>query len=107
MHFQAFLLDGIARWNTARISALIDAPVSPLRPFDIALKNKLHLLSSSVMGVPIDPCYHPTSTSCGELLGVEYLYGENVSTLSLDVDKEIDQRYRREETFSTVAKTEG
>jgi hypothetical protein len=59
------------------------------------------------MGVPIDPCYHPTSTSCGELLGVEYLYGENVSTLSLDVDKEIDQRYRREETFSTVAKTEG
>jgi hypothetical protein len=57
----------------------------------IALKNKLHQLSSSVMGVPVDPCYRPPSFSSGELLGVEYLYGENVSTLSLDVDKEIDE----------------
>jgi hypothetical protein len=58
------------------------------------------------MGVPVDPCYRPPSFSSGELLGVEYLYGENVSTLSLDVDKEIDEGIREEETFLTPAEAE-
>jgi hypothetical protein len=58
------------------------------------------------MGVLLDPCYRPPSFSSGELLGVEYLYGENVSTLSLDVDKEIDEGIREEETFLTPAEAE-
>ena len=106
VHFQAFLLDEITRWNTARTSSSIDAPVSPLRSLDIDLKNKLHLLSSSVMGVPLDPCFRPPSTYRGELLGVEYLYGENAQTLSLDVDKDIDEGIGEDEVFFPPAETE-
>jgi hypothetical protein len=76
-------------WNMARTLSSIDAPVSSLRSFDVALQNKLHLLSSYVMETPPDPRYQPPSVCRGELLGVEYLYGENSATVSLDVDKDI------------------
>lgn len=85
--------------NMARTSSLIDAPVSSLRSFDIALQNKLHLLSSYVMETPPDPSYQPPSVCRGELLGVEYLYGENSATLSLDVDKDIDEGIGEDDFF--------
>jgi hypothetical protein len=51
------------------------------------------------MGVPLDPCFRPPSTYREELLGVEYLYGENAQTLSLDVDKDIDEGIGEHEIF--------
>ena len=43
--------------------------------------------------------FSPASTYSGELLGVEYLYGENAQTLSLDVDKDIDGGIGEDEIF--------
>lgn len=43
VHFQAYLLDGITRWNKARTEASIDTSSTPqsLRSFDLRLQNKV------------------------------------------------------------------
>lgn len=76
IHFQAFLLDGIDRWNFSRASAAIDAPASRLRSFDSKLRNKIHRLTSDVLGKPLDSNYRTPAVHTGELFGVEYLYTE-------------------------------
>jgi hypothetical protein len=59
----------------------------------------MHLLSSSFVETPLDPGYQPPSVYRGELLGVEYLYGENAATLFLDVDKDIDEGIDEDDFF--------
>jgi hypothetical protein len=69
MFFQAFLLDGLIRWNAARASAAIEAQ-SKFRTFDLRLQEKLCCLSKDILGSPIDP----PSIFTGELFGIEYFY---------------------------------
>ena len=41
VHFQAYLLEGITRWNVLRAEAAINSPSDPLRSFDFQLKHKV------------------------------------------------------------------
>jgi hypothetical protein len=92
MHFQAFLFDGICRWNAARSSAALSDSVSKLRSFDVKLKDRLNSLSTSVLGQPIDRNFQPPANYTGELFGVEYLYNETGAIAEvIDIDKEIEE----------------
>ncbi|KZR99214.1 Uncharacterized protein APZ42_005013, partial [Daphnia magna] len=74
VHFQAYLLDGIVRWNSTRSSESVDSPRSALRSFDEQLQNKMNELTSSIFGCPSDNQYQIPSSYTGEDFGVEYLY---------------------------------
>ena len=76
VHFQAYLLDDVSRWNQARSQAAIDAPPSNFRSFDCKLQSHLDHLSRDVFQRPFDPLYCPPSTNTYELFGIEYLYTE-------------------------------
>lgn len=76
MHFQAYLMEGLCRWNAARSAAAISARPSNLRTFDVEAQMKLHELSVELLGRPVDPHFCPPSKYTGELFGIEYLYAE-------------------------------
>lgn len=42
VHYQAYLLEGIVRWNAMRARAAIDAPSENLRVFDMKLQQKVY-----------------------------------------------------------------
>ena len=59
IHFQAFLIEGIVRWNSARAEAATDSStITVYRSFDTSLQDQLHSLSSRVIGAPIKPLWH-------------------------------------------------
>ncbi|EFX68968.1 hypothetical protein DAPPUDRAFT_329554 [Daphnia pulex] len=90
VHFQAFLLVGIARWNLERSSSSIE-PTSRLRSFDRKLQEMVNRLSTGVLGIAADPLFTPLSVYTGELFGVEYLYNEKGTLAAFDdVDRKID-----------------
>ena len=102
MHFQAFLFDGICRWNAARSSAAITNPSPKIRSFDVMLQDRLNSLSSAILGQPIDPNYRPPAVYTGELFGVEYLYNEMGAKIEItDVDKEIEEGMDGEDNADT------
>lgn len=43
VNYQAYLLDGITRWNTSHAAAAIDSPNETLRTFDARLEQKVCL----------------------------------------------------------------
>ena len=49
VNFQAYLMEGITRWNVLRAKEAIDSPSHPLRTFDSRLQHKV--------------CYHQTCTA--------------------------------------------
>lgn len=64
-HFQAYLLDGIARWNAKRASQAIQAPRGELRSYDIRLQQKINQLSETVHGQKIIPHFQPPAQYTG------------------------------------------
>lgn len=50
MHFQAFLLDGLVRWNENRAAATVEGPAQPLLSYSGHLQHSLNQLSQSVLG---------------------------------------------------------
>lgn len=93
VHFQAYLLEGIHRWITSRSSAAIDTAPTNLRSFDINLQDRIHYLTSNVLGIPVNLNYRPPAMYTGELIGVECLNSETGISVSftIDVDKDIDE----------------
>lgn len=90
VHFQAYLLEGLTRWNAARASSAVQSPAEPtLRTFDTRLQSKVKALSQSINGRDILPLYQPPAKYTGELFGVEYLYNQCGTTFS-PTDEEID-----------------
>lgn len=69
MHFQAFFLDEICRWNAARSSAALADSVSKLRCFDFKLTNRLNRLTTSVLGQSIDRNFQPSGNYIEEAFG--------------------------------------
>ena len=75
VNFQAFLLDGITRWNSSRSSQAmpISTSVTELCTFDVRLQDKVNKLHNSFFGAPVFPNYTLPAVLSGELIGVEYL----------------------------------
>ncbi|KAG5834672.1 hypothetical protein ANANG_G00263900 [Anguilla anguilla] len=50
LHFQAFLLDGLVRWNENRAAAAVEGPAQPLLCYSGHLQHSLNQLSQRVLG---------------------------------------------------------
>ncbi|XP_039634653.1 uncharacterized protein LOC120544772 [Perca fluviatilis] len=94
MHFQAFLVDGLARWNEDRAAAAAppvaaEEQVGPLHSYSGHLKHVLNQKSQRVLGLPMVKDFTKPAEYTGELIGVEYLYqqtGRVLEVVSLDPD---------------------
>ncbi|CAM4568810.1 unnamed protein product [Leuciscus chuanchicus] len=80
-HFQAYLLEGLMRWNDDRMEDAIKG-VSSIRSYGSAMREAVDQLSQRVFGKPWDERYRPPGAYTGELLGIEYLYSQTGKTLT-------------------------
>lgn len=103
VHFQAYILEGIVRWNSQRSIAAIDSPESNIRSFDPKLRLKLKCLRSAVLDKSTDIDFHPPAAYTRELFGIEYLYSEMGSnlTLGVNIDIEIEEGLNDDDDFLT------
>lgn len=100
MHFQMYLLEGLARWNVDRGLAALRLEEAPLRCFDVRLKESVEDLSRSVLGKSQFAEYRTPGLYTGELIGVEYLLsqtGESLSQLAADALGEIPEEANDED----------
>jgi len=96
VNFQAYLLDGISRWNSARSSAATQVDGTPLRTFDTRLQSKLNDLSLFIHDRKIIQDYVPPGKFTGEKFGVEYLFQQSGDILPEDdneLQKDIDEGF--------------
>ena len=99
VNLQAYLLEGLVRWNTARALESIDAERSSLRSFDAGLQDRVNRLSIEITGQPICTSYRPPSVYTGELVGVAYLLqqtGERLPSDDDQLDQQIDAGFEEE-----------
>ncbi|KAJ7985054.1 hypothetical protein DPEC_G00361160 [Dallia pectoralis] len=76
-HFQAYLLEGLTRWNEdrAEAAALGDRQQS-LHSYDGVAQYAINKLSQQLMGCSLVTDYTKPAKYTGELIGVEYLYSQ-------------------------------
>ncbi|KAJ8007961.1 hypothetical protein DPEC_G00099780 [Dallia pectoralis] len=76
-HFQAYLLEGLTRWNEdrAEAAALGDRQQS-LHSYDGVAQYAINKLSQELMGCSLVTDYTKPAKYTGELIGVEYLYSQ-------------------------------
>ncbi|KAL0966864.1 hypothetical protein UPYG_G00301130 [Umbra pygmaea] len=89
MHFQAFLLDGLVRWNENRAAAAVGGAKQPLLCYSGHLQHSLNQLSQQVLGSKLVEDFTKPGVYTGELIGVEYLYSQTnkvLQAVSLDPD---------------------
>ena len=97
-------MEGLTRWNAARSSAAFIGN-NRLRSFNVQAQDKLHRLSTEILGEPIDPPFSPPAPYTGELFGIEYLYQEvGAASPALDeIDAEIDSGFDSDYTIEEAS----
>nr|CAB3262884.1 uncharacterized protein LOC100184639 [Phallusia mammillata] len=96
-NFQAYLLEGITRWNADRRDAAYDWPEPPtLRTYNVALQDAANQLSIPVLNKPLLPTFRAPGKYTGEKIGIEYLVAQTdvalptfVESLITEVDEGI------------------
>lgn len=97
VNFQAYLLEGLTRWNTDCASSAVQSPAEPpFRTSDSRLQSSIQELSRSIHGKDFLPLYQvqPPTKYIGELFGEEYLYNQSGKTFSPtaeELDQQIDE----------------
>ena len=103
VNYQAFLIDGLTRWNQSRAAAAIDTR-EELRTFDSELAIKVNALSMTVLGTLVLAKMTPPRKYTGELFGVEYLYSQHdmapLCPKEEELDKLIDEGFEEVEEDS-------
>ncbi|KAK7880493.1 hypothetical protein WMY93_032875 [Mugilogobius chulae] len=94
-HFQAYLLEGLMRWNEDRMEEAVQRK-STLWTYSSAKREALHRLSQKVLGKSLVDNYYPPGAYTGELLGIEYLYSQTGASLTVvetpaEEDRLVDQ----------------
>ncbi|XP_073714915.1 uncharacterized protein [Misgurnus anguillicaudatus] len=109
--FQAYLLDGLARWNEDRAVAATTDEQQP-HSYSHLLRHAANILSEEVMGMKISPYVGPRKYT-GELIGVEYLYQQTGKVLqdyrlaieeseTTEVAIEVEETYDELEEFQDI-----
>ncbi|XP_060774463.1 uncharacterized protein LOC132884641 [Neoarius graeffei] len=80
-HFQAYLLEGLMRWNEDRMKDSVQAPTS-MRTYGSVLQEAVDRLSQAVLGKRWDEQYRSPGVYTGELLAIEYLYSQTGISLT-------------------------
>ena len=57
MHYQAYLLEGIARWNSDRGRAIVDGDIGRAAHYNTALSHEVDPLSNIIYGHSLDESY--------------------------------------------------
>ncbi|KAK3729301.1 hypothetical protein QZH41_011429, partial [Actinostola sp. cb2023] len=76
MHFQAYLLEGLQRWNADRATNAVSNAVSGPESYSGVLCQVVNELSEDVLGKAIRPDVQKVGIYTGERIGVEYLYNQ-------------------------------
>jgi hypothetical protein len=95
VNIQAYLMDGITRWNASRAAAALDTPKDALRTFDLRLQSKVNKLHDSMFGTVVIPDFVPPAKFTDELFGVEYLFHQTGTsfTWNEEIDQQIDEGF--------------
>ena len=67
-HFQAYVLEGIVRWNEDRAATSISPTTTPgsgLRSYSGEMRHAVHQLSVKVLGTPVELDYRPPGAYTG------------------------------------------
>nr|XP_054591764.1 uncharacterized protein LOC129156180 [Nothobranchius furzeri] len=87
-YFQAFLIDGLVRWNEDRAAAA-EGHEAPLLSYSGHLRHTLNQKSQRVFGHQMVKDFTKPAAYTGELIGVEYLFqqtGRVLEDVSMDPD---------------------
>uniref|UniRef100_A0AAV2MP77 DUF6729 domain-containing protein n=1 Tax=Knipowitschia caucasica TaxID=637954 RepID=A0AAV2MP77_KNICA len=90
-HFQAYLLEGLMRWNQDRMDEAVGGKTD-LRTYSSAEREAMDRLSRKVLKTSLDEHYQPPGAYTGELLGMEYLYSQSGKSLSVMDNPEEEDR---------------
>ncbi|KAG1697718.1 hypothetical protein GQR58_005949 [Nymphon striatum] len=88
-YFQAYLLEGLARWNQDTAMTELGAP-GP-QSYNLRMHHALRKLSNEVRGVDSIPGFNEPRKYTGECIGVEYLYcqiGQSLVALTENREEE-------------------
>ncbi|KAM4595825.1 uncharacterized protein V3H82_003224 [Fundulus diaphanus] len=90
-HFQAYLLEGLMRWNQDRMEEAVRGSCE-LRIYSSAEREAMERLSRKILKRPLDERYQPPGAYTGELLGMEYLYSQSGRSLTVMDNPEEEDR---------------
>ncbi|KAI4905920.1 hypothetical protein NFI96_030119 [Prochilodus magdalenae] len=89
-NFQAYLLEGLVRWNEDHAATAADQAGQVLRCYSGHLQHSLNELSQQLLGYKlVEDCTKPGEYT-GELIGVEYLYSQQCRELREDIGRDPD-----------------
>ncbi|XP_036943223.1 uncharacterized protein LOC119013024 isoform X5 [Acanthopagrus latus] len=81
LNFQAYLLEGLHRWNQDRGSAALSTTPSPLRSYSGDLLHCVNKNFETLFGKKVAPEFCPPSRYTGELIGLQYLFRQTGQAL--------------------------
>ncbi|XP_030261766.1 uncharacterized protein LOC115574407 [Sparus aurata] len=109
LNFQAYLLEGLHRWNQDRGSAALSTAPSPLRSYSGDLLHYVNKHYEKLFGKKVAPEFCPPSRYTGELIGLQYLFrqtGQAVQDMHPNLEETaelIEQHEDDEETAEGFA----
>jgi len=65
VHFQAYLMEGIARWNADHARAAASSSTTDFRHFSDTLRAAANQLSGQILGDPVDSGFRPAKLYTG------------------------------------------
>ena len=102
MHFQAYLLDGLMRWNSDRASAAVSSTELGPESYSGLLIHAVNELSEDVLGKKVKPNVQNIGIYTGEMIGVEYLFNQTGEILKDNTLVNEDMTQQEEEPLSDV-----
>ncbi|XP_066522256.1 uncharacterized protein [Hoplias malabaricus] len=89
-NFQAYLLEGLVRWNEDRASSAVNRSEQVLRCYTGHMQHALNQLSEEMLGCKLVEDYTKPREYTGELIGVEYLFSQQCKELRDDIGRDPD-----------------
>ena len=102
IHFQAYLLDGLMRWNSDHSSAAVSSTELGPESYNGLLIHAVNELSEDVLGKKVKPNVQNIGIYTGEMIGVEYLFNQTGEILKDNTLLDEDMTQQEEEPLSDV-----
>ena len=102
VHFQAYLLDGLMRWNSDHSSAAVSSTELGPESYSGLLIHAVNELSEDVLGKKVKPNVQNIGIYTGEMIGVEYLFNQTGEILKDNTLVNEDMTQQEEEPLSDV-----
>lgn len=97
VHYQAYLLEGLYRWNQDRATQAVDGRTTYCHTYSSLLRHSVNQLSEKVLGNPLDHSFKAPRAYTGELIGVEYLYAQTGRALQTVLEENEEEEEKETE----------